>query len=66
MVDVLVSAFSQGLREGDFFRFLIKKSPFDYDDLPGKVEKYINVKEAQNAKQIERSNAVSRGEPCMF
>lgn len=45
MTKVLANAFLQGLEEGDFFQFLVKKPPIDYDKLLGHAKKYINVKE---------------------
>ncbi|XP_074561130.1 uncharacterized protein LOC141817365 [Curcuma longa] len=47
--EVLISAFSQGLIEGDFFRSLIKKPPENFDMLPTQADKYIHVEEAQSA-----------------
>ncbi|XP_074573353.1 uncharacterized protein LOC141829726 [Curcuma longa] len=44
--EVLVSAFSQGLTEGDFFRSLIKKPPENFDILLSRAVKYIDVEEA--------------------
>ncbi|XP_074559159.1 uncharacterized protein LOC141815103 [Curcuma longa] len=54
--EVLVSAFSQGLIEGDFFRSLIKKPPENFDALLTRADKYIHVEEAQSAR---RTNADS-------
>ncbi|XP_074591767.1 uncharacterized protein LOC141847612 [Curcuma longa] len=51
--DVLVSAFSQGLVEGDFFRSLIKKPPENFDILLSRAVKYIHVEEAQSARRKE-------------
>lgn len=51
--EIMVSAFSQGLSEGDFFRSLAKKPLASYDDLLGRVEKYINMEEVQQAKKNE-------------
>lgn len=48
-LEVLMAAISQGLRDGAFFLSLIKKPPRGYDELLGRVEKYINVEEAQKA-----------------
>lgn len=45
-LEILINAFLQVLREGDFFRSLAKSPPYDYDDVLGKTEKYINLEEA--------------------
>ncbi|KAK6136273.1 hypothetical protein DH2020_029972 [Rehmannia glutinosa] len=51
--EVLASALSQGLREGDFFRSIAKRSAKDFDDLLARAEKYINLEEAQKSKKDE-------------
>ncbi|XP_073017784.1 uncharacterized protein [Primulina eburnea] len=45
------TAFTQGLREGEFFRSLIKKVPGDFEDLLSRAEKYINMEEVQKQKR---------------
>ncbi|XP_074556805.1 uncharacterized protein LOC141812691 [Curcuma longa] len=57
---VLVSAFSQGILEGDFFRSLIKKPPVNYDALQSRAVKYIHVEEAQSSRRKE-TNACPSG-----
>ncbi|XP_074560411.1 uncharacterized protein LOC141816556, partial [Curcuma longa] len=49
--DVLVSSFSQGLIEGDFFMSLIKKPSENFDMLLTRAVKYIHVEEAQSARR---------------
>lgn len=51
-LEVLISVLSHGLCKGDFFR-LFKNSSVNCDDLLGRAQRYINVKEAQNAKREE-------------
>ncbi|XP_074565126.1 uncharacterized protein LOC141821664 [Curcuma longa] len=51
--EVLVSAFSQGLIDGDFFRSLIKKPLTNFDALQSRAIKYIHVEEAQSARRKE-------------
>ncbi|XP_074579543.1 uncharacterized protein LOC141836033 [Curcuma longa] len=60
--EVLVSAFSQGLIEGDFFRSLIKKPPENFDMLMTRADKYIHVEEAQSARRINADSS-SHGGP---
>ncbi|XP_074561989.1 uncharacterized protein LOC141818381 [Curcuma longa] len=60
--EVLVSAFSQGLIEDDFFRSLIKKPPENFDMLLTRAVKYIHVEEAQAARRIN-SDSQSHGGP---
>ncbi|XP_074579120.1 uncharacterized protein LOC141835644 [Curcuma longa] len=60
--EVLVSAFSQGLIEGDFFRSLIKKPPENFDMLLTRADKYIHVEEAQSARRVNADSS-SHGGP---
>ncbi|XP_073138200.1 uncharacterized protein [Henckelia pumila] len=46
-----ITAFTQGLREGEFFRSLLKKTPRNFEDLLARAEKYINLEEAQKKKR---------------
>ncbi|XP_074573492.1 uncharacterized protein LOC141829918 [Curcuma longa] len=59
--EVLVGAFSQGLREGDFFRSLIKKPPTNYDALQSRAVKYIHVEEAQSSRSKEKDSPHTYG-----
>ncbi|XP_073138649.1 uncharacterized protein [Henckelia pumila] len=45
--DTLVNSFTQGLRGGEFFKSLVKKPPLTYDELLSRVEKYVNLEDAQ-------------------
>ncbi|XP_073314756.1 uncharacterized protein [Primulina huaijiensis] len=60
------TAFTQELREGEFFRSLTKKTSGDFDDLLARAEKYINMEEAQKQKREavkrERGGQASRPE----
>ncbi|XP_075521501.1 uncharacterized protein LOC142554717 [Primulina tabacum] len=60
------TAFTQGLREGEFFKSLTKKVPSDFEDLLSWAEKYINMEEAQKQKREavkkERVDRVSKPE----
>ncbi|XP_073018166.1 uncharacterized protein [Primulina eburnea] len=52
--DIMISAFTQGLRGGEFFKSLVKKPPSSYDDLLARAEKYINLEDAQWHKRMEQ------------
>ncbi|XP_073061838.1 uncharacterized protein [Primulina eburnea] len=62
----VTTAFTQGLREGEFFKSLIKKVPGDFEDLLSRAEKYINKEEAQKQKREavrkEKGDRVSKPE----
>ncbi|KAL0361008.1 UNVERIFIED_CONTAM: hypothetical protein Sradi_3785300 [Sesamum radiatum] len=52
--EVKASVFSQRLLDGDFFKFLAKKSVFKFDALLARAAKYINMEVAQAAKKDRR------------
>ncbi|XP_075483548.1 uncharacterized protein LOC142523699 [Primulina tabacum] len=60
------TAFTQGLRDGEFFKSLTKKVPGDFEDLLSRAEKYINMEDAQKQKREavkkERGDQVSKPE----
>ncbi|XP_042467515.1 uncharacterized protein LOC122050694 [Zingiber officinale] len=49
--EILISVFSHGLVEGEFFRDLIQDPMKNFDEMLGKAASYINVEEAQVARQ---------------
>ncbi|KAL0458515.1 UNVERIFIED_CONTAM: hypothetical protein Slati_0478700, partial [Sesamum latifolium] len=52
--EVKASAFSQGLLDGHFFKSLAKKLVSKFDALLARATKYINMKDAQAAKNQSR------------
>ncbi|XP_073133622.1 uncharacterized protein [Henckelia pumila] len=46
-----ITAFTQGIREGEFFKSLVKKAPRTFEDLLARAEKYINMEEAHRQKK---------------
>ncbi|XP_073290538.1 uncharacterized protein [Primulina huaijiensis] len=56
--DILISAFTQGLRGGDFFKSLVKKPPTTFEELLARAEKYMNVEEVQMARKSEPKASV--------
>ncbi|XP_075504634.1 uncharacterized protein LOC142542074 [Primulina tabacum] len=60
------TAFTQGLREGEFFKSLTKKVPGDFEDLLSRAEKYINMEKAQKqnreAVRKEKGDRMSKPE----
>ncbi|XP_073133360.1 uncharacterized protein [Henckelia pumila] len=64
-----ITAFTQGLKEGEFFRSLVKRAPRYFEDLLARAEKYINIEEAQRQKrekdrreeQKEKGNQSNQG-----
>lgn len=51
--DLIVSAFIQGLREGELHTSLAKKTPKNFDDILQRATMYINLEEAVKLKKIE-------------
>ncbi|XP_042386649.1 uncharacterized protein LOC121978359 [Zingiber officinale] len=49
--EMLMSAFSHGLVEGEFFRDIIRDPLKNFDEMLGKAPSYINVEEAQAARR---------------
>ncbi|XP_073062003.1 uncharacterized protein [Primulina eburnea] len=60
--DIMISAFTQGLRGGEFFKSLVKKPPLSYDDLLARAEKYVNLEDAQWYRRMERRPGGSKVE----
>ncbi|XP_075482628.1 uncharacterized protein LOC142522920 [Primulina tabacum] len=60
--DIMISAFTQGLRGGEFFKSLVKKPPSSYDELLSRAEKYVNLEDAQRHKRMEQRPGGSRVE----
>ncbi|XP_073051186.1 uncharacterized protein [Primulina eburnea] len=56
-IDIMISAFTQGLRGGEFFKSLVKKPPSSYDDLLVRAEKYVNLEDAQRSRDEVREPA---------
>ncbi|XP_073064145.1 uncharacterized protein [Primulina eburnea] len=52
--DIMISFFTQGLRGGEFFKSLVKKLQSSYDDMLSRVEKYVNLEDAQRHKRMEQ------------
>ncbi|XP_042432582.1 uncharacterized protein LOC122019152 [Zingiber officinale] len=49
--EILMSAFSHGLTEGEFFRDLIRNPIKNFDEMLEKATSYINMEEAQAARR---------------
>ncbi|XP_042441378.1 uncharacterized protein LOC122026719 [Zingiber officinale] len=49
--EILMSAFSHGLTEGEFFRDLIRNPVRNFDEMLEKATNYINVEEVQAARR---------------
>ncbi|XP_073275393.1 uncharacterized protein [Primulina huaijiensis] len=60
--DIMISAFTEGLRGGEFFKSLVKKPPLSYDDLLARAEKYVNSEDAQQYRRMEHRPGGSRVE----
>ncbi|XP_075475860.1 uncharacterized protein LOC142513968 [Primulina tabacum] len=60
--DIMISAFTQGLRGGEFFKSLVKKPPSSYDDLLARAEKYVNLENDQRYRRMENWPGGSRVE----
>ncbi|XP_073123115.1 uncharacterized protein [Henckelia pumila] len=52
--DILISAFTQGLKVGEFFKSLVKKPPSSYNDLLARAEKYVNLEDTQRQRRTEQ------------
>ncbi|XP_042432957.1 uncharacterized protein LOC122019564 [Zingiber officinale] len=56
---LLVSAFSQGLNDNDFFKDLVRNPPTNFDLLIERTTEFINVEEAQAARKKEGTVSIS-------
>ncbi|KAL0385621.1 UNVERIFIED_CONTAM: hypothetical protein Sradi_2956400 [Sesamum radiatum] len=76
--EVKANAFSQGLLDGDFFKFLAKKPVSKFDALLARTAKYINMENVQATKKESRgekqkevkeetpSKKPPKGERCLY
>lgn len=55
-----MSAFIQGLKEGELHASLIKKAPRSFDDLLQRATKYVNLEEAVKLKKGENSAKIEK------
>ncbi|XP_073271485.1 uncharacterized protein [Primulina huaijiensis] len=60
--DIMISAFTQGLKGGEFFKSLVKKPPSSYDDLLARAEKYVNLEDTRRYRRMENRPGGSRVE----
>ncbi|XP_073131435.1 uncharacterized protein [Henckelia pumila] len=60
--DILISAFTQGLKGGEFFKSLVKKPQSSYDDLLARAKKYVNLEDAQKHRRTEQRQGGSNVE----
>ncbi|XP_073033827.1 uncharacterized protein [Primulina eburnea] len=60
--EIMISAFTQGPRGGEFFKSLVKKPPSSNDDLLSREEKYVNLEDVQRYIRMENRPGGSRGE----
>ncbi|XP_073308369.1 uncharacterized protein [Primulina huaijiensis] len=60
--DIMISAFTQGLKGGECFKSLVKKPPSSYDDLLARAEKYVSLEDAQRYRRMENRSGGSRVE----
>ncbi|XP_042380151.1 uncharacterized protein LOC121972564 [Zingiber officinale] len=51
--EILLSAFSQGLNDNNFFKDLVRNLPINFDLLIDRATEFINVEEAQAARKKE-------------
>ncbi|XP_042460657.1 uncharacterized protein LOC122044195 [Zingiber officinale] len=61
--EILMSVFSHGLGEGEFFRDLIKNPARNFDEMVEKVACYIKVEEAQAARRKAERPPPSTNKP---
>ncbi|XP_073153066.1 uncharacterized protein [Henckelia pumila] len=59
--DILISAFTQGLKGGEFFKSLVKKPPSSYDDLLARAEKDKVMGVDEGRRRKESSQKVDEG-----
>ncbi|XP_073122033.1 uncharacterized protein [Henckelia pumila] len=60
--DILISAFTQGLKGGEFFKSLVKNPPSSYIDLLARTDKYVNLEDAQRHRKTEQRQGGSNVE----
>ncbi|XP_042405136.1 uncharacterized protein LOC121995470 [Zingiber officinale] len=61
--EILMSTFSHGLLEGEFFRDLIKNPARNFDDMVEKASCYIKVEEAQAARRKAEKTVAPSNRP---
>ncbi|KZV36023.1 hypothetical protein F511_33851 [Dorcoceras hygrometricum] len=54
--DLLIKAYTRGLRGGNFFNSLVKKPSKMFDELLTRVEEYVNVEEVQTDRRVNQKS----------
>ncbi|KAK6160362.1 hypothetical protein DH2020_003743 [Rehmannia glutinosa] len=62
--EILASALTQGLKEGDFFQSLAKRPARDFDDVLSRAEKYVNLEEPIKARRKSSGTRERKGWRC--
>lgn len=58
--NVLITSYSQGLQEGEFYTSIVKKAPKNWDELLQRAANYVNLEDDLRLKKVNTPTQVDK------